>query len=793
MASIFNRFQRRLHGDTATPQRADTTATEDSNSSEAIDTTNTTSPEKHDPEIAIAADTPSADADDEADLPDDVRELPRIVRNIVSLDDDPNAPTITFRYFILTMIFVPPGAILFQMGIFRTTAAVYPVLFVQIASHYVGHWLAKVLPATTIRVPFTKFKFSLNPGPFHVKENVLVTVTAASGATSNAAWASISLAQLYYDTHIPAAAALFFMWAIVYIGYAMAALARQFLLYDPIYTWPYSLMQTAVFETLATSAKDSWIAKRQKLVFFGTLAFIICWQFLPEYVFPMLSSLSFLCWVAPRNPVANFLGAGIGGLGFMNLTLDWANISNQSLNSPMIVPFWTTVVLTVAYVFNCWVLLPAAKWGNLGEYKHSLMSNRIFLANGTKYPAARLITPELTFNETAYQELGPVYMGTQAIWSLFFDYSSYISALTWMGLFGYPKIRETITKLRERARTKGNTTINEVYTDRLNVLMRSYKEVPLWWYLALFAASFVTIITILAKGYFFIPIWTFIVAIFSSGLMIIPFSWLYSFSSFQVAIGSFNELLYGFMVHAVSGHRHPAGATAYGSIAGDVWYRAQYMLQDQKIGHYMHVPPRAIFFSQIFGELIGVPINYGVIQWVLKAKADYILGNKVDPLNQWTGQSLANYNTMGVQYVLIGPKRLFAQHMYKPLPWAFLYGAGAPLLLFLLHRSFPHSKLKFHLWNVTIFGSGVSQFYGNLSTGYISRFIVGYICMRWFFRNKFETWKRYNYLVAAALDAGFNVAMLLMFIAFSSGKVVTMPNWWGNNAESVERCFALDD
>lgn len=66
-------------------------------------------------------------------------------------------------------------------------------------------------------------------------ENVLVTVTAASGATSNAAWASISLAQLYYGTKIPAAACIFFMWAIVYLGYAMAALARQFLLYDPIY------------------------------------------------------------------------------------------------------------------------------------------------------------------------------------------------------------------------------------------------------------------------------------------------------------------------------------------------------------------------------------------------------------------------------------------------------------------------------------------------------------------------------------------------------------------------------
>jgi hypothetical protein len=216
------------------------------------------------------------------------------------------------------------------------------------------------------------------------------------------------------------------------------------------------------------------------------------------------------------------------------------------------------------------------------------------------------------------------------------------------------------------------------------------------------------------------------------------------------------------------------------------------MLQDQKIGHYMHVSPRAIFFSQIFGELIGVPINYGIIQWIVKTKGDFITGKVKDPLNQWVGQSLNNYNTKGVQYVLVGPKRLFAQDIYKPLPWAFLYGAVAPIFIWLLHKKWPKSKLKFHLWNVTIFGTGVSVFYGNLSTGYVSRFIVGYICMFWFFRKRFETWRRYNYLVAAALDAGFNISMLLIFIIFSSGKRIIMPNWWGNNGVSVERCFALE-
>lgn len=91
----------------------------------------------------------------------------------------------------------------------------------------------------------------------------------------------------------------------------------------------------------------------------------------------------------------------------------------------------------------------------------------------------------------------------------------------------------------------------------------------------------------------------------------------------------------------------------YGSIAGDAWYRAQYMLQDQKIGHYMHVPQRAIFFSQVFGITLGVPINYAAMRWVLNTKRDYLTGEIEDPAHIWTGQALAGYLTLGVQYVLI--------------------------------------------------------------------------------------------------------------------------------------------
>lgn len=66
----------------------------------------------------------------EEDIPEDdprISSIPPYVRRVVSFTDDPNEPTITFRYFILTIIFVAPGAFLSQMSHFRTTAAPYSV------------------------------------------------------------------------------------------------------------------------------------------------------------------------------------------------------------------------------------------------------------------------------------------------------------------------------------------------------------------------------------------------------------------------------------------------------------------------------------------------------------------------------------------------------------------------------------------------------------------------------------------------------------------------------------------
>lgn len=250
---------------------------------------------------------------------------------------------------------------------------------------------------------------------------------------------------------------------------------------------------------------------------------------------------------------------------------------------------------------------------------------------------------------------------------MFLDYAAYTSGISWICFFAFTQLKGTISKLNARRKNKiEGQTINHQYGDQLNVIQRSYEEVPWWWSLILFLIPFVVMMAILGTGNLFIPLWTCFIAVVTGVMVVIPLGWLYALSNFQLPIGTFNELSYGLMVNAVDGHKNPSGASVYSSIAGDAWYRAQLMLQDQKIGHYMHIPPWATFFAQTFGCFIGTPINYVVVRWVLNTKTAYVSGAETDPTHQWTGQDLASTLTTSPQYVLIGPRRLFELPTYFP-------------------------------------------------------------------------------------------------------------------------------
>lgn len=703
---------------------------------------------------------------EEEQIAPDLADLPKEVRETVPLHDDPTIPVLTFRYFFLLTLFIAPGAFIDTINSFRTTSAVYSIFFVQIVSHWAGKWMARSLPDKIVKIG--PLSFSLNPCPWSIKETALVTITAKSGATGNLATNALALAELFFDTKVPAYAAMPFMFSIVFIGYSYAAIAKSVVSYDPRFPWPQTLMQTALLQSQDTADRKH-NSKRMR-VFFWCAGTLCIWQMLPEYLFPMTSSLAVLCWVAPSDPTLNFIGSGMGGMGFLNFTLDWANITSQV----MLYPYWVQVVQFIAFICGAWILLPIAKWSSLFTFKHGLMSNRLFTSDGHLYPTDKLMTPDGGFNSTAYEYYGPVNLGAQRAWNMFFDYAAYVSGIVWVVIFGWDKIKASFG--REGA-----------YRDRLNQLHSAYGEVPQSWYLTLFVLSVSSLLFVANAGYMFMPFWTCVVALIMGAIIVTPLMWLYALSNFQLPIGTFNELFYGYLVENAQ-QKHPAGAAFFGCVAGNAWYRSQFHLELMKLGFYNHVPPKLVFFSQIYGELIGVPINYLSLRWVLASKWDYLVGKIIDPLHQWTAQNVVTYHTNAIQYVVLGPRRLFAN--YPILPYGFLVGLVAPVIIYLIHKRFPNNILKLDLWNTTVFFSTMSHFYGNLSTSYLSKFMGGTVTMFYAYRYKHSVWKKYNYVVAAAFDTGFNLAVSIIFVLLSFG--INAPTWFGNDPRSVERCLALE-
>ncbi|KAJ0414203.1 OPT oligopeptide transporter protein-domain-containing protein [Aspergillus carlsbadensis] len=671
---------------------------------------------------------------------DEFKSIPELVRTVVGFEDDPSTPVLTFRALLLSCIFCVLGSVVSQLSYFRTTYAPFPVFFVILASDPLGRLLARFLP--NYKVPLGKFSFSLNPGPWSIKEHAIVGIAANAG--SQGQWATFlpTNAALYYGITMNPAVALFFGWGASLLGFSFAAMVRTILIDDPEFIFPLSLQQVTLYRSMDaqnTSAKAR--ARQQMKGFWILLGATFVWQFLPEYLFPFVASLAPLCWFASRSHTVNFIGP-------------------------------------------CWVLIPIAYFGNLwGSPTYPIMSNQVFQKNGSAYPFNDLIYLDSNgmqhVNETKYDEVGLAYSGAQYTWQMFMWVASYMSSYVWCAFFLGPKIYR-IWKARKQA--------GSYHQDRLSRIIQQYPGLTKREWTALTLIPIIILLAVVVSGKIYMPIWTYFVALGFGATAMLPMSLVYALSGFSIKVGFFNELIYGYMIDAKGSSRHPLGQLAYRIISGNVWYDARIVLEDQKIGHYLHLPPRQVIGIQIVANVLALPINYGVMRWVLATKFDYVSGKEKDPLGQWTGQEFQSYNTAGIQYALIGPKKLFASAFFRPILWGFLAGALAPLLIWTLHKRFP--RARFDRWNTTIFFASAATFYGNLSTGPFTTFLVGTVSNFYLYRYRRVFWNKWAYISGAALDTGFNANLLFIFI-FLGTTGVKMAYWWGNNADSVERCFAL--
>lgn len=105
------------------------------------------------------------------------------VRLTVPTTDDPTLPVWTFRMWFLGLFSCMLLSFLNTFFSYRQNPLIISMISVQIASLPIGRFMAKVLPETKFRLPgFGSREFSLNPGPFNMKEHVLISIFANAGS-----------------------------------------------------------------------------------------------------------------------------------------------------------------------------------------------------------------------------------------------------------------------------------------------------------------------------------------------------------------------------------------------------------------------------------------------------------------------------------------------------------------------------------------------------------------------------------------------------------------------------------
>jgi len=209
--------------------------------------------------------------------------------------------------------------------------------------------------------------------------------------------------------------------------------------------------------------------------------------------------------------------------------------------------------------------------------------------------------------------------------------------------------------------------------------------------------------------------------------------------------------------------------------------QAMMFTADFKLGHYMKIPPRVIFFSQILAIIVAGTAQLGVQAWMFQNIPHLCSPDQKDKFTCGPTQVFA---TASVVWGVIGPALQFSSgQIYYGLLWFFLIGAVCPVVAWALSRRYPRSWVTYI--NFPVLFGGVSLIPPATALNYIPWVMVGFVFQYLIRRRRFTFWAKYNYVLSAALDAGTAISVVLVYFCLQyplNGSIAanTIQQWWGN-------------
>ncbi|XP_009615074.1 oligopeptide transporter 4-like [Nicotiana tomentosiformis] len=689
------------------------------------------------------------------------------VRLTVPTDDDPSVPVWTFRMWFLGII---SCALLSFINIFfsyRQNPLIISMITAQVASLPLGRLMAKVLPTRKFHLPgFGSREFSLNPGPFSMKEHVLISIFANAGAGFGGGTAYaisiVDIIKVFYHRKISFLAGWILVITTQVLGYGWAGIMRKYVVEPAEMWWPSTLVQVSIFRALHEKDNSGNYSRGKFFLIVMTCSFT--WYIVPGYLFKTLSTVSVLCLAFRKSVLAHQLGSGQNGLGILSFTFDWSVVAY--LTSPLVTPFFAILNILVGYVIIVYIMIPAAYWGfNLyNANKFPLFSTNLFDANGQKYNVSAIVNDKFEIDMPTYEKQGRINLSIMFALSYGLSFATIVATLTHVILFNGREIYG-----RFRASYKGKTDIH-------TRLMRKYNDIPSWWFHTILVLSFALslVLCTVLKSEIQLPWWGLIFACGIALIFTLPISIIQATTNNSPGLNVITEYIIGLIIPG-----KPIANVCFKTYGYISMAQAVSFLQDFKLGHYMKIPPRSMFVVQLVGTFIAATINMASA-WYMLTHVPFIC--QLDSLpkgSPWTCRGDHVFYDASVIWGLVGPKRFFGPlGNYGALNWFFLGGAIAPILVWLLHKSFPkQSWIK--LINIPVLLGATAAMPPASTLNFNSWFVIGTLFNFIIFQYRKKWWQRYNYVLSAALDAGLAFMGVFIYLFFGLTNHENI-NWWGN-------------
>ncbi|KAI3904627.1 hypothetical protein MKW98_014807 [Papaver atlanticum] len=684
----------------------------------------------------------------------------------VPITDDPNLPVLTFRMWVLGTLSCILLSFLNQFFWYRKEPLSITAISAQIAVVPLGHLMASTI---TNRIFFkgTRYEFTLNPGPFNVKEHVLITIFANSGAGTVYAIHIVSAVKIFYRERITFFVSLIVVITTQVLGFGWAGIFRRYLVEPAEMWWPANLVQVSLFRALHEKEERAkgGLSRTQ----FFLIAFICSFAYyvLPGYLFPMLTSLSWVCWVFPNSVLAQQLGSGLKGLGLGAIGLDWSSVSSY-LGSPLASPWFATANMAVGFAFIMYIVTPISYWFNFYHAKNfPIFSDGLFTSTGQDYNISSIIDNKFNLDVAAYEKSGPLYLSTFFAMTYGVGFAALSATIVHVALFHGREIWQ-----------QSKSAFQEKKMDVHTRLMSKYNQVPEWWFVSILIANIAA--TIFACEYYNdqlqLPWWGVLLACGLAIFFTLPIGIITATTNQTPGLNIITEYIIGYL--------YPGRPVAnicfkvYGYIS---MTQAITFLQDFKLGHYMKIPPRTMFMAQVVGTLIAALVYLGTAWWLMDTIPNICNTNLLPSNSPWTCPGDHVFYDASVIWGLIGPRRIFGDlGTYAAINWFFLIGAVAPLLVWFAHKAFPE-KRWISLINMPILIGATGNMPPATAVNYISWIVVGFLSGFVVFRYRQNWWRRHNYVLSGALDAGLAFMGVLLYLCLGMEEISL--SWWGSNLD----------